>query len=169
MGIKIINYFLPLVLIFGFSGLIASENSTELYNKGADLAKKGRYDEAIVVFKSVIKKNPYYTLGHYGLGKCYLYKKDKLEKSIKHLGISVNLDREFSKGFFYLGFGYFFLKKYPRAITSFNKAFRLDRTGIESLYNISIIYELMGHSARAKIFFTKYRKMKIKLSEDRIF
>ena len=56
MVIKIINCFLPLILIFGFNSLFAIENSTELYNKGADLAENGRLDEAIVVFKSVIKK-----------------------------------------------------------------------------------------------------------------
>src|SRR4030042_3543785 len=102
------------------------ENSTELYQKGARLALDGQLDKAILVFNRVVDISPYYCLGHYGLGKAYLYKYGMVDEAIKHLKTSVKLDRKLVKGYFYLGIAYFLAKKYPPAAYAFKMAYNYD-------------------------------------------
>lgn len=171
MRSKASNQFVALLFLILLTNRVSAiENTTDLYLKGVKLVKAGQIDEAIRIFKNVIKKSPYYTLGHYGLGKSYLYKSGKFEDAIIHLRMSVILDKNFSKGYFYLGMAYFFSKKYSHAINSFNTAFKKDERIIESLYNIGVIYDLFESTYKAKVFFNKYLDLKYKAKDDdRIF
>jgi tetratricopeptide (TPR) repeat protein len=158
-------------VLFAFfsASLQARENSTELYKQGAELAKAGRIDEAIPIFKKVIEISPYYCLGHYGLGKSYLYKEGKLPDAIKYLRLAVEYDKKFAKGYFYLGLAYLLSDKKVYALHAFKQAYEIDDTFYESLYNISIIYEKMGNSYESSIYFNRYRREKTKIEDDSIF
>lgn len=161
------------ILIFIFliypNSLLSLENSTTLYKEAARLAENGQLDAAIEKFKKVIEISPYYCLGHYGLGKAYLFMDGMLEDAIKHLKISVKLDTRFAKGYFYLGLAYYFSKKYVRAIHSFKKAYKNDDNLIEALYDIGMIYEIIGKEYESSIYFKKYYKEKRKGDEDILF
>ncbi len=145
------------------------ENSTELYQKGAKLALDGELDEAITVFKKVVEISPYYCLGHYGLGKAYLYKPGMIKDAIRHLKTAVELDRKFVKGYFYLGIAYLIAKKYPLAGRAFKQAYTYDDTFIEALYNIGVVYETMDRSYQSTVYFNKYLEERAKEAEDVVF
>jgi len=144
------------------------ENSSALYKKGARLSLNGKIDEGIKIFKEVIKLSPNYCLGHYGLGKAYLYKYGMTHQAIKHLRRSVELDRSFYKGYFYLGIGYYLSKKYIPAIAAFKKCFILSKkvgdVYEESLYNISMTYDIIGKKRHARLYYTLYQRYKSKKS-----
>ena len=158
-----------LFLVFSHEKTYCRENSTGLYKKGARHAINGQYNKAIEVFKRVIDISPYYCLGHYGLGKVYLYKYGMLDDAVLHLKRSVSLDKKFVKGHFYLGVAYFLSKKYIQAIHSFKNAYYNDDSYIEALYNLGVIYDIMDDSYHSKIFFSKYLDEKYKEEEDILF
>jgi tetratricopeptide (TPR) repeat protein len=158
------------IFSFYFNGEVHSlENSTTLYKKGAALAAEGKISQAIEIFKKVIKTNQYYALGHYGLGKAYLYIPGKLNEAIIHLRRSVILDRRLSKGYFYLGMAYLFANKLPRAATSFHTAYKLDETLVEALYNLGVVYDRMKNSYKAKFYYRLYLREKYREEGERIF
>lgn len=145
------------------------ENSTELYRKGAKLAIDGELDKAIPVFKKVVEISPYYCLGHYGLGKAYLYKPGMIDDAIRHLKTAVELDRKFVKGYFYLGIAYLMAKKYPLAGRAFKQAYSYDDTYIEALYNMGVVYETMDRSYHSTFYFNKYLEERAREAEDIVF
>ena len=167
---KNILYYLifSLFLVFFTIPCSAIENSSKLYEKGAQEALAGNIDNAIEIFKKVIDVSPHYTLGHYGLGKAYLYKKGKLKEAIFHLKRSTDLDKKFAKGYFYLGMAYYFSTKYIQAIHAFKKAYKYDETMIEALYNLSMIYDIIDKDFMAREYYRKYNREKTR-DEDFIF
>lgn len=157
-------------LLVSSAGVAATrENSTELYRKGARLAIDGQLDKAILVFKKVVETSPYYCMGHYGLGKAYLHKYGMMDDAIKHLKMSVKLDRKFVKGYFYLGIAYFIAKKYRESAAAFKSAYSYDDTYIEALYNLGVVYDIMDQSYKSAVYFRKYMNEKAKEEEDLVF
>jgi tetratricopeptide (TPR) repeat protein len=151
------------------SVLNSRESSSELYVKGARLAINGELDSAIPVFRKVIDLSPSYCMGHYGLGKAYLYKHGMLGEAVKHLKASVLLDRKFVKGYFYLGIAYFLARNYLHAAQAFKTAYNLDDSYIEALYNLGVVYDIMDNKYASQVYFTKFFNKKVKKEEDIIF
>lgn len=149
--------------------LYSRENSSELYQKGARLAMEGEIDSSIQVFKKVIDMSPSYCMGHYGLGKAYLYKRGMLGDAIRHLESSVKLDRRFGKGYFYLGFAFLLAKKYRNAARAFKMAYVYDNNYVEALYNLGAVYDSMGKKYESQVYFTKYFNERVKKEEGIIF
>ncbi len=147
----------------------AKKNSTELYNEAVKIAETGNLSQAIVAFKKVVEVNPYYSLGHYGLGKAYLYKEGMLNDALKHLRLSVTYDRRLSKGYFYLGMAFMLVRRYSDAIHAFSNAYKYDNTLIESQYNIGAAYELLETEHKAVQYFEDYIYQKEKEEEDILF
>ena len=144
----------------------AGENSTELYNRGVKLVREGKLDEALEQFNRAAKISPYYALAYYGIGRVYMQKNGEIDKAVKNLEKSVYLDSKFSRGYFYLGLALMFSGKYPQAIHAFDNARRYDKTLIEALYNIAIVYDLMDAKSKSRLYFEKYKKEKKKLKQQ---
>ncbi len=154
------------IMCFFMVSQISAENSSKLYLDGEKLALSGKIDEAKKIFERTIELSPYYCMGHYGLGKVYLYDEYNMELAIKEFRAAVQLDQSFAKAHFYLGMAYMFDMKYVAAIKSFAEAYNKDKSYIEALYNIGVIYDLTGDSVKSAIFFEKYKQ---KLKEDNSF
>ncbi len=144
-------------------------NSTELYNEAKRIAMSGDIDAAIRAFKKVIEVNPYYALGHYGLGKAYLYKEGNIKDAIRELATAVACDRRFARGYFYLGLAYMFAGKYNQSIHAFSTAYDQDSMMFEALYNLSVIYDLMGITYRANKYYDRYLFEKNKRESEILF
>ncbi|MCP4137329.1 MAG: tetratricopeptide repeat protein [bacterium] len=153
-------------VFFPVESLVSREGSTALYKKGEQLALRGKIDESIRVFKQVVELSPYYCLGHYGLGKAYLYKEGFLEDAVKHLKRSVRLDREFAPGYFYLGMAHFLSEEYRYAIPALKQAYHGDSTILEALYNLSVIYDIIHKKLQAKLYLRKYLLEKEREEDD---
>jgi len=134
------------------------EDSTRLYNSGVALAREGRYDEAADTFRRVIKVSPWYALGHYGLGKTFLYMPGHMDEAIDELRQAVELDRDLARGHFYLGLAYMFAGKYMPAVHSFDRAYQIDPAMIEALYNLAVAYDIMEKPYHARKWFVLYKQ-----------
>lgn len=132
----------------------AMDNSTNHYNDGVKFFKSGNLTAAEKSFKKSLEINPSYTLGHYGLGRVYMLREDKIADSIKHLKRSVYLDPGFVSGWFKLGLAELISGKYIDSLHSFREAYERDNTLIEALYNMGVVYDLLGDEYRS---FTYYR------------
>ncbi len=159
---KIIKLILIIILIVIPQISSALINSSKLYDKGVQTAKEGNLDEAIEIFKKVIEVSPYYSLGHYGLGKCYLQKEDNIKEAIDELKIAVDLDKKLARGYFYLGIAYMYNKNYPYSISAFYTSFEIDKRNYAALYNIGSVYDLMGHTVKSEKFYSDYFNQKEK-------
>ena len=140
-----------------------------MYRRGVELARGARIDEAISVFRDLVLKSPYYSLGHYGLGKSYLMKRGKLKEAIRHLKFSVELDRRFVKGYFYLGLAYYLSNNYFNALKYYDLAYRNDETLLEAIFNMGILYDSIGNGLKARIYYAKYFELLKKKGDDRVF
>lgn len=150
-----------IVFLLASAGQVYAENSTFYYNKGIELFRAGNMDAAEDSFKKAIEINPSYTLGHYGLGRVYILRKGKVPDAIRHLKTSVALDAGFAKGWFKLGLAELVTGKYMDSLHSFREAYEIDKTIIESLYNIGVIYDLLGKEYKAFTYYRQYyRKVK---------
>lgn len=145
------------------------EKSSDLYRQGTALAVKGDIDGAIEKFKKAVEIGPYYCLAHYGLGKAYLYKYGMLDQAIIHLRESVKLDGRLARGHFYLGMAYLLSRKYVPAVHAFKKAYELDDTMIEALYNTAVAYDIMGKDYEAVLYFKKYYAERDREGGDSLF
>lgn len=155
--------------LIGAEAYGARENSTELYRQGARLAIDGQIDKAILVFTRVVEISPYYCMGHYGLGKAYLYKYGMMDNAIRHLRTAVRLDRKLVKGHFYLGMAYFMAQKYTEAARSFKTAYDYDDTFIEALYNLGVVYEIMDKTYYSRLYYSRYLEEKSREDDDIVF
>lgn len=150
--------FLSLIII---QSALYAENSTFYYKKGVEQFKAGEMAEAENSFKTAVEINPSYTLGHYGLGRVFILQKDKVPLAIKHLKRSVTLDPGFVKGWFKLGLAELVSGKYVDSLHSFKEAYERDKTFIEALYNMGVVYDLLGDDYTAFTYFRLYyRKVK---------
>lgn len=160
---------LILSLSFSVSTSFARENSTGHYQRAEKYALDGDLNKAIAEFKKSIEINPYYSLGHYGIGKAYLYQPGKLDDALEHLRLAVKYDRTLAKGYFYLGLACLLKKKYNHAIKAFTDAYRHDSTMIEALYNIGAVYDLLEKEYMALKYFDDYLYQKEKKEGDILF
>jgi tetratricopeptide (TPR) repeat protein len=64
----------------GFAGLLADEESFQLFDKGNLFIKEEKYDEALQVFEDFLAKYPEIYQVHLNIGTCYL-KKGELDKA----------------------------------------------------------------------------------------
>jgi tetratricopeptide (TPR) repeat protein len=149
--------------------LLARKNSSALYREAAKIALSGKIDESIPKFKEALAINPYYSMGHYGLGKAYLHREGKMEDAIRSLEKAVKLDNKNAKGHFYLGLGYLMSKKYVMAVHAFDNAYRHDNSIIEALYNIGVAYDIMGYEGKAGKFYDLFLLKKHKVDMDVLF
>ena len=147
-----------LFLILLLQTAVQGKNSTLYYNKGVEFFKAGNLIEAENNFKLAVQVNPSYTLGHYGLGRIYISQKDKIKDAIKHLKLSVSLDPDFSMGWFKLGLAELIAGKYVDSLHSFEKAYEKDESSIESLYNLGVVYDLLGNEFKALTYYRLYYK-----------
>ena len=146
-----------LVLFLSVAALYAEKNSTEYYSEGLEYARSGRLDLAEQSFKKTIEVNQYYCLGHYGLGRVYMYQAETMDRAIAHLEKAVELDSNFAPAYFYLGIAQMLSNKYVDSIHSFNNAYEKDSRFVEALYNMGAVYDLIGNEYKAFYYYRKYQ------------
>lgn len=143
-------------------------NSTKFYNEGVKSFKEGDRERALELFIKAAKINENYSLAHYGIGRVYLFQENKTGEAVKHLKKATILDASFAKSFFYLGMAQLLTGKYNDSIQSFKKSYEKDISLYDSLYNISIAYDLQGDRINSILYYKKYIYVKGK-KDDVIF
>ncbi len=162
--------FIIILLLLTVQGISEPrKNSSLLYQEAAKTALSGDIDSAIASFKEALELSPSFSLAYYGLGKAYLYKAGMLDDALVYLKMAVKLDSSLTKGYFYLGMAYMLKRRYGDALKSFLTAYDQDKTMLESLFNIGVIYDMLQNGHMAKQYFDDYISQKEKREENIIF
>jgi len=94
-----------LFLISFVTSTYGAGNFKELYNKGIDFYKQGKYDQAGQEFKKAIELKPNDVYALYGLGNTY-YCKAKYDDAVKIYTKAININPDYAKVHYSLSLAY---------------------------------------------------------------
>lgn len=110
--------------------------------------RRGNLAEAVSLNKTAIKLNPNYLYPYYNLGHI-LITENKFEEAVKVLSagrdLSIKLDRKIPLLQNNLGYSFYNLKQYDKALAMFNEALVQNGKLVEVWYNRALLYEAMGN------------------------
>ncbi len=130
-----------IIFLLVFSSLFPSAKDD--YKEGLILLKAKRYNEAILKFKSSIKKNLYYKESYNKLGEIYYEIKD-YKSSIKFLKKAIDLDPFYTDAIINLGLAYESDGQANNAISLWKKAIKNDPVNEEFHYNLANCFYKKG-------------------------
>jgi hypothetical protein len=82
--------------------------------------------------------------------------KSKIDIALKHYLLTLEVDSVYPSAYNNLGTIYFnFYQDYPLALSSLEKALKLDSLSMETLYNLAILYGITGDTANALKYYRK--------------
>jgi outer membrane protein assembly factor BamD (BamD/ComL family) len=97
--------FAAFLLISFVTSSYGAGNFKELYNKGIDFYKQGKYDQAGQEFKKAIELKPNDVYALYGLGNTY-YCKAKYDDAVKIYTKAININPDYAKVHYSLSLAY---------------------------------------------------------------
>jgi len=129
------------------------------------LEKLGRVDLAIQWLRRQMSYHPqdvqpYYNLAYACVGA------DSLEEAASALEQVLAINPEYAAGLELLGHVYRMQGRYSDAVAVFDRQFRADEENVEAQYNLGIVYQKMGKSARARDSYDRFRRIAQWRSED---
>jgi tetratricopeptide (TPR) repeat protein len=116
--------------------------------KGFELMKAGKYEEAIGELTEAIYTNPDEPLYYFNRGVCYL-QLQRYELSLKDLRDAVARKRDFAKAYDAIGWAEYNLGKYDEALEAINTAVKLEPDNAEAYFNRAMIYDRKGRKDEA--------------------
>ncbi len=161
---RLFLFFLLISMLIGLLLLIFYyRNRTDpvaLLNKGNNLIKKEKYNQAIIILKKTIKIKPNYKAAYNALGVAYS-KAGLHKKSIQTYLKSAEFQPD-STDYINLGSGYFFIKQYDKCISSYEKAIELNPEDGYAYYSLGYVYKEIKERNKAR----HYLKIALKLFQQ---
>lgn len=169
--IQIINYFfrylvlyLSLIQILYISPLLSAYGATSAENLKSSLTsfgssidhatadrylEEGKVDEAILLHKKLLKKNPSSGLTYYHLGYAYSLK-GLYDEEIAAYQKAIQLGHKEEGLFYHLGLAYIESEtNYEYAVKAFKKVLQLNPNHAEAYFNLGFSYERLGNYPKA--------------------
>jgi tetratricopeptide (TPR) repeat protein len=112
-------------------------------------AQAGRLDQATVLFRQALEKDPQYGLAHFNLGTA-LAKSGDLQGAREHLEKAVASQPKLAAAWNALGSARAGLGDEAGALECWRRAVELDRTQYDALYNIAIVEGRRGNVESAR-------------------
>ena len=112
---------LIVIVLFFVSNCYAGSPEIEALNKGAELAKNGKYEEAILQFNKAIAIKPDYYKAYSNRGLAYL-KLNKLDKAISDFDKSLDIKPDYAAAYNGRGITYAQKKEYSKSLSDLVKA-----------------------------------------------
>lgn len=134
-----------LTIFFAFQFLPAQEKKAkspevgQAFNQGLNLAKKQKYEEAIVKFKEAVAKDDNFPDAHYMLGYCYKKLNDfgKAEQEYKK---TIDLDSKFEKAYVALGNIQALSDRKAEAINTYNAVLAINENNYKANFALGKVY-----------------------------
>jgi tetratricopeptide (TPR) repeat protein len=136
-----------MVVILSLIGVFAyGQSSKELLRDGNKKYKSGKYDEAEVLYRKALAKEPNKTEGVYNLGNS-LYKQGKYTESTEKYteAIQKGNDPQLQANSYYnLGNSYLKNKQYKESIDYYKKALKLNPKDYDAKYNLEYARRMLA-------------------------
>lgn len=140
------------VILKKIKGPVVSKNLLKVFEKGNDLYNAKKYNEALIIFNSIIKESPKAYIINLSIGNCYMQMKN-YDKAIEIYKKVIEKDPENSDTIIAIGSCYNNKKDSKSAMEWYRK---IDESKIKDpvvLYNIGVFNFNANKSERAVIFF----------------
>ncbi len=116
-----------------YGGLSEHDRAVTLMNRGINLKRAGRYDEAMADYEAALKLIPELAEVFVNRGVVYAHLK-QYERAIEDFDRAIFLDPEFAIAYRNRGYIYDTLGQYERSIDDYDEAIRLDSEYAETYY-----------------------------------
>ncbi len=126
---KIIIKFIIVIIV---ASILLINRCVADWEKGIELYQSGNYNEAIRVFKEVVKYNPKLPEGYFMIGLCY-YRTGNIKDALDNFQQALNYNSAHKGSLFYIGKIYMEIKEYKNAIKYFSLALQNTNENIEKL------------------------------------
>jgi Ca-activated chloride channel homolog len=114
-------------------------DATSHNDRGLELIKAGKAEEAIVSFKQAIKLKPDFAEAHKNLGDLY-FLVEEYKKAVEAYKQAIRYQSDFVTAYANIGTAYFRMGEHKKAIESYKQAIRLDPTQPPIYYNLASTY-----------------------------
>lgn len=115
------------------------EKSEAKYKEGLALFNDGKYQEAVVAYKKVIKINPKHLLAHNDLGASYAALGNYHEAIVSYLQATI-INPKYDGTYFNLGLAYQEQNRWHEAIEAYRKIIKLKPDNADAQYNLGLAY-----------------------------
>jgi protein O-GlcNAc transferase len=136
------------------------DNAELKNNLGIALMLSGKYENAEIIFKDIIKNRPNYSKAKVNYGSC-LYNQCKYEEAIDFLQLAIREDETNSEAYCNLGLALAALKKTKEAIEIFQKAIEINPFNAESFSCLAGVLKSIGRNEEACQQYRKALTLKI--------
>lgn len=130
---------------------LGQEAAKTIYNQALLSQKKGRYDQAIQLYREALKLDPLLVQAHLNLGNIFLHRKNMLDKARESYLIALEIDPGSKFGHNNLGYLYLKRKMYDQAEAEFANAIALDKDYVDALYNMACVFASKGQKTEAMV------------------
>ncbi len=108
------------------------------------MESQGTAEEAIKIYKEIIKDRPDTTMAYHNLGRI-LYKLGRYDAAIKNYNKAIEINPENADAYNNLGNIFYSQKKYKAAIESYNKAIEISPEYADAYYNLGLAFNELGN------------------------
>lgn len=150
-----------LLLLVLMTSAQCQETAENLVNKGLDLNKQGKYDEAIKAYDEAIRLDPNAPDAWYNKGLA-LYSQKKYDESIDAYDEAIRLNPDLVAAWNNKGIVLNCLGMYDNAIKAFDVAILLDSKDAEAWSNEGIALDALGRNTEADVAFAMARSLGIR-------
>ena len=136
------------------------------------LIEKGQFDAACPIFESALRQEPTSDRLKMGLVRCLLFRREStdyavdLRRALRLLEESIRVyegipgqGKALAWRHFYSAMALWYLNQSEQALAAFDRAFRLDATLHQALYNSITILEELGRFEEARLRKQTYRRI----------
>ena len=146
----------------GDSGLVATKDNPEeaegWYTKGYNLARLGKYDEAINAYDEAIRLDPKYVNAWYAKGN-NLNNLGRYDEAINAYDGAIRLDPKYENAWYAKGVDLKKQERYDEAINAYGEAIRLDPKYAKAWYAKGNALKLLGRTTEADAAYAKAKEL----------
>ena len=125
-----------------------------------------RYNEAIFLYKQVLKVNAYNAEARLALGNAFI-KSSRYDEGVREFQRAVEIDPNYIEAHYLLGLVYLAKGQNEAALEKFQAVTEIKSTLAAAYYNIALIYqERLKDKKKARIAWEEYRKMATSLEKE---
>ncbi len=137
--------------------LMASSEIQLIYNEAVRLAKSGNLQESKAKYEELISKDPGFHLAYQNLGAIYAKENDHI-LAIENFSKSIKIEPD-HKNYYNIGFSFYRLKEYEKAIHFLKQALHLEKKFVLSHLLLAQIYQTLENDDKTEIYLTNVIKI----------
>ena len=136
------------LMLFLFCSVFSASANQAQFDKGIDLLKQGRFEDAVNAFTIVIDLEPSNQSAYRSRGVAYM-KQNKYDAAISDLESALKKGADNSGIYLNLGVAWYYKKNYPKAIFYCSQEIKVNPDNAYAYFNRAIFWSALKETAKA--------------------